>query len=472
MTIAANQRPPGPRGKPVLGSLPDFRRDIMQAFVDGWREFGDVVYFRGPLSVYLVAHPDDINDILYERADKYRHPDYEIDKLKPTFGEGLVLSQGPLWRRQRDLTQPALHRDRIARFGTMITDTTGEMLERWKDQHSDGRAIDVRSEFQRLTVRILAKALFSADVLEDAETIGELVTVSNEHTNRRLLAPVNLPERIPLPSQRRFLEARDKMDAIIYRIIAERRQSGTQDRDDLLSMLLEARDEDGEGMSDRQLHDEIVTLFIAGHETVSLCLTWASYLLSRNPEIRRLLRDELEEVLGGRTPTLDDIPQLELTTRVLLESLRLYPPIWVIPRTPLEDVEIGGYRIPAGGLIFIVGYITHRHPKFWPNPEGFEPDRFMHERSADRPRTAFIAFGGGPRQCIGFPFAIMEMQLILAMVNQQFELNLASGHPIALEPMITLRPKHGMLMTLDAPSDHREGPTAPDRERESARSGG
>jgi cytochrome P450 len=467
-----NGHAPGPRGKPILGSLPDFRRDIMQAFIDGWRAFGDVVHFRGPLSVYLVAHPDDINDILYEHAGKYRHPKYEIDKLKPTFGEGLVLSQGEVWRRQRELTQPALHRDRIARFSTMITDSTEEMLDRWKGEHAGGRAIDARSEFQRLTVRVLAKALFSADVLAEAETIGELVTVSNEHTNRRLLAPVNLPEWIPLPSQRRFVEARDKMDEIIYRIIRERRRADAQKRDDLLSMLLEARDESGQGMTDLQLHDEIVTLFIAGHETVSLCLTWASFLLSRNPDVRQRLRDELAEVLDGRTPTLEDIPRLELTTRILFESLRLYPPIWVIPREPLEDVTIGGYDVPAGSMIFIVGYITHRHRDFWPNPEGFEPDRFLRERSADRPRTAFIPFGGGPRQCIGFPFAMMEMQLILAMVNQAFELNLSPGHPIALEPMITLRPRHGMLMTVDAPGGGRREPQVGNRGHDAARAGG
>jgi cytochrome P450 len=444
----AGQAVPGPRGKPVLGSILDFRRDIMQAFIDGWREYGDAVKFRGPLSVYLFVHPDYVDHILHANHRNYRHPDFEIDKLRPIFGNGLVLSQGDFWRRQRRLSQPAFHRQRIASFASLITETTGELLERW-EAHADGATtMDVREEFQQLTLRILTKALFSTDVSAHAETIGRTVTLANEYTNRRLLAPVAVPERLPLPQQRRFVAARDDLDAVIYGLISERRSDGGGDHADLLSMLLEARDEEtGESMNDQQLHDEVVNIFIAGHETVSLCLTWTAYLLSRHPEVERRVRAEVDEALDGRVPTVEDVPNLTYTTYVLQESLRLYPPIWNLPRQPIEDDEIGGYRVGGGEMIFLIPYITHRHPAFWDNPEGFDPERFAPERSEGRPRYAYFPFGGGPRQCIGNSFAMLEMQLSLPMLLQRYSLSLAPGHPVALEPMVTLRPKFGMLMT-------------------------
>jgi cytochrome P450 len=278
----------------------------------------------------------------------------------------------------------------------------------------------------------------------------EAVTIANEHTNRRLLAPVNPPEWLPLPSTRRFLSTREAVDALVYRLIAERRRSG-EDRGDLLSQLLGARDEEtGESMSDEQLHDELISMIFAGHETVSLGLTWTWYLLATAPPAVRRLQREVAEVLEGRTPTVEDVPDLRYTTMVIEEALRLYPPIWLVPRAPIADDEVGGYRIQAGTMIFLCPYVTHRHPDFWDEPEGFDPERFTEERSAGRPRYAWFPFGGGPRQCIGAPFALLEMQLVVAMIAQRYRLTLVPGHPIALEPMVTLRPRHGMLMTLSA----------------------
>jgi cytochrome P450 len=301
-----------------------------------------------------------------------------------------------------------------------------------------------------LTLRILGRALFSTDVAEYAEVIGRTVTIANEHTNRRLLAPIALPETLPLPAQRRFVAARATLDRIIYGMIEERRRSG-EDTGDLLSMLLGARDEEtGEGMNDLQLHDEVVNLLLAGHETVSLCLTWTAYLLSAHPDVARRLRTEIDEVLEGRTPTLDDVPRLKYTTMVLQESLRLYTPVWNLPRQPIADDEIGGFRVRGGEMIFLIPYVTHRHPQFWDNPEGFDPERFTEERSEGRPRYAFFPFGGGPRQCIGNSFAMLEMQISLAMLVQSYRLSLVPGHRVALEPMITLRPKYGMRMTIAA----------------------
>jgi cytochrome P450 len=263
-----------------------------------------------------------------------------------------------------------------------------------------------------------------------------------------------------LPSTRRFLQTRAAVDELVYRMIRERRHS-TEDRGDLLQMLMDARDEEtGESMSDLQLHDELISMIFAGHETVSTCLTWTWYLLSRNSCIAERLYSELDEVLGGRTPTVDDIPRLSYTTMLIQEALRLYPPIWLVPRTNLQDDEIGGFHIPAKSMLFLVPYVTHRHPDFWENPEGVDPERFTPERSAGRPRYAWFPFGGGPRQCIGNSFALLEMQLIVATVAQHFRLNLVEGHKVELRPMVTLRPKYGMRMIIEKRERKSEGANA------------
>jgi cytochrome P450 len=426
---------------------------MLGTFLAAQRNYGDVVRFRGPLAVSLLSHPDHVDHVLHQNHRNYRHPDFEIQKLKPTFRNGLVTSQGDFWRRQRRLAQPAFHRRRIAAFASVMTDTTAELLERWEPQAREGGVLDIRPVMQRLTLEILMRAMFSADWGAEAETVMEAVTIANEHTNRRLLAPVNPPDWIPLPSTRRFLATREAVDALVYRLIAERRRSG-EDKADLLSQLLGARDEDtGESMSDEQLHDELISMIFAGHETVSLGLTWTWYLLATAPPVLRRLQQEVAEVLEGRTPTADDVPNLAYTTMVIEEALRLYPPIWLVPRAPIEDDEVGGYRLRAGTMVFLCPYVTHRHRDFWEEPEGFDPERFTPERSAGRPRYAWFPFGGGPRQCIGAPFALLEMQLVVAMMAQRYRLTLLPGHPIALEPMVTLRPRHGMLMTVSKVGD-------------------
>jgi cytochrome P450 len=262
-----------------------------------------------------------------------------------------------------------------------------------------------------------------------------------------LIAIFDFPESVPLPTNRRFLWARETLDRIIYGLIAERRRSD-EDTGDLLSMFLAIRDETGRQLTNVQLRDEIMTLFVAGHETVSTALTWVWYLLSTHPDAAARLRAEVDGVLGGRTPTVPDLPRLEYLGRVIKEALRLYPPLWNIPRMPRVDDAIGGYRIPAGSFLLLSSYVTHHNPAFWENPEGFDPERFTKENSAGRPRYAYFPFSGGPRGCIGFPFANMEMQLVVAMVTQRYRLDLVPGHPVVLSPDISLRSKYGMLMTL------------------------
>jgi cytochrome P450 len=446
----AGARPiPGPKGLPVLGSLPEFRKDIVQTLMDGWRGYGDVVRFRGPLSVYSIAHPDHVQYILRDNAANYRHPDFEINKLKPTFRNGLVTSQGEFWRRQRDMVQPAFHRDLIEGFAGVMADTTAATIERWRTSMDGDRTLDMRVAMQRLTLNILTKAVFTTDWATEAEQIMEAVTVANEHTNKRLLAPIDLPEWMPLPAIRRFVSTRQAVDDMVYGLIAERRRSG-EDKGDLLSLLMGARDANtGEGMTDLELHDELISMIFAGHETVSVCLTWTWYLLAKDRGSALRLEEEVDEVLGGRAPTLADTKRLPFTWRVLQEALRLYPPIWLVPRTALEDDEIDGYRLPAGQMLFLCPYVTHRHTDFWDNPEAFDPDRLLPEKTSSWHRFQYFPFGGGPRKCLGHEFAMLEMLIIVAMVAQQYRLHLVPGHPVAPQPMVTLRPKHGMPMLLE-----------------------
>ena len=439
---------PGPRGHILLGSLPDFQRDNIRAFMDAWRRYGDVVRFRGRGAMFLVVHPDHVKHVLQDRHPDYPRPWWVDDKLKGVVGEGLVASEGEHWRRQRRLAQPVFHRQRIGAFGTVMTDTTGEMLERWEAYAARGQAINMRVAMQNLSLAILARSLFGADWGPEAAAVGPAVTIALEHTNRRLLSPIDPPEWVPLPHIRRWLKARRTLDSLVYRLIAERRRAPA-DGADLVSMLIQARDEEtGEGMTDEQLRDEIMGFLIAGHETVSSALTWTWYLLSLHPDVAGRLRSELVEVLGGRTPTVADAAHLRYTTMVLQEAMRLYPPIWVMLRSPQTDDTIGGYHIPARSTVILCPYVTHRHPAFWENPEGFDPERFTPERSADRPRYAYFPFGGGPRLCIGESFGMLEMQLVIAMMAQRYRPDLAPGYPVVPQPAISLRARYGMGMTL------------------------
>ena len=445
-------RPPGPRGNPILGNVLRFKNDTVGAIVDGWREHGDMVYFRGVgpfFPVYLVAHPDAIQYILQENFRNFRRPDFLNKKFSMVVGNGLVTSEGENWVRQRKLTQNAFQRAKLNLLAESMTQTTEEMLYRWRAHAAQGVSIDMQSEMTRLVIAILTRTLFGADMSRHADTIEQAVAVQAKYLNNRLNSPFDIPENAPIPVQRRFLQARRTLDGLVDNLIAERRRSGLSGTD-LLSILLHSRDEEtGEPITDRQARDEIKTLLIAGHDTTSTTLAWAFYLLSKSPGVAQRLQQEVRDVLGGRTPTPDDIPQLKYTKKVLYETLRLYPPLWIVARTPIEDDEIAGYRIPAGSTVLISSYVTHRHPDFWENPEGFNPDRFTGGAWGDnRHRFSFIPFGGGARSCIGFPFAMMEMPLVLAQVAQAFALELAPGVQVVPESAIALRQRPGAQMFL------------------------
>jgi cytochrome P450 len=442
---------PGPRSN-LLELMFASNSDPIKPFMDMQRQYGDIVRIDALGTVaHLLVHPEAIKYVLQDNNRNYpKSQTYE--QLKQLLGNGLVTSEGDFWLRQRRLAQPAFHRQRIAGFAETMTSATERMLERWQPFAERGTPLDVASEMMALTMTIIAQTMFSTDVSADTAVVGRDVGEALRSFDKLINAKVKLPEWVPTPTRLRFQRAKATVDALVDRMIEERRRSG-EDRGDLLSMLMLARDsETGEAMSDQQLRDEVMTIFLAGHETTSNALSWTFYLLSKHPTVERRLRTELATVLGGRTPTLHDLPQLPYTLMVIEESMRLYPPVWGIERRSLTDDRIGGYHIPAGSYIFLMQYVTHRHPDFWDNPEGFDPERFSPERATERPRFAYFPFGGGPRQCIGNNFALMEAQLILATVLQRYQLELVPGHPIEPESNITLSPRYGVQMTLHDPS--------------------
>lgn len=440
--------PPGPRGNVVLGSIGDIYRDRLRFVLDVARTYGDVAQYRvAHMRMYQVNHPAGVRHLLHDNHRNYSKDVATFGTLRLILGNGLFTSDGDFWRRQRRLAQPAFHRRRVAAFGELMTDATLAMQERWRPRADRYQPLDVATEFMRLTMEVVTRALFSTSVDRDIDTIGRAITTLLNDVTFRFTFPFYPPLKVPTPRNRRFLAARATLDGVVYRIIAERRRRPGE-HDDLLSLLMEARDEEtGEGMSDKQLRDEVITLFVAGHETTANALTWASYLLSTHVAVARRLQAEVDEALQGRIPTAADLPKLPYTRMVIDETLRLYPPAWITNRRAIEDDIVCGYRIPADAMVSISPYVTHRDPSIWENPEGFDPDKFAPERAAARPHYAYFPFGGGPRQCIGKGFALMESTLVLALLTQRYELHLVPGRRVEAEAMATLRPRYGMWMT-------------------------
>ena len=439
---------PGPSGSRILGNLRAFRRDVLRLLLESARQFGDVVRFRlGPEIVHLVNHPGHIEHVLQKNQQNYDKRTRSAAKLRGICGESLLTSDGDTWRRQRRLIQPAFHYQRIANFAATMVETTVEMLERWEKLAQEAEPFDLASEMSRVTYTIVGRTLFGADVSANAKEVEGALEVVLEHTYHRLEKLLDLPLNFPSPANRRFQHALGAIDQVVYGIISERRKTGGR-KEDLLSMLLEARDEEtGQGMSDEQLRNETITLLLAGHETTANALSWTFYLLSQFPEVEDQLRTEVASVLDGRTPVLEELPRLNYTTMVINESLRLYPPIWIYERHAVADDVIEGYHIPAGSTVVISPFVLHRHPVFWERPEIFDPTRFADEALLNRSGPAYLPFGAGPHLCIGNNFAMMEARIILAMVAQRYRIRLRPGHPVEPKPGITLRPRHGLLMT-------------------------
>ena len=434
---------PGPRPGFIGGHLLAFNRDPLNFLARCAREYGDFVELRfAGFPVFLVNHPDLIEEILIRRNRQFMKG-RGLARTRDLLGNGLLTSEGEFWRRQRRLAQPAFHQQRIAGYGEIMVRQTERMLTGWKS----GQAIDAHQAMMDLTMAIVAEALFSYDVRGSANVVSrsmDILLKDFSARNRMFF----IPEWLPTPGKKRAARAIHDLDEVVYGIIAQRR-SNPGSYTDLLATLLEARDETGAGMTDQQLRDEVMTLFLAGHETTANALSWAWMLLSQNPETEKKLHREVDAVLGGRPPTVEDIRRLPYAEHVVTESMRLYPPAWIIGRQAIEAVPVGGATLPEGAGVLLCQWVMHRHPRYYPDPDAFNPDRWDDEAVRRNPPFTYFPFGGGPRLCIGKPFAIQEAIIVLAMVAQRFCLALVPGQTIVPQPSITLRPRPGVKVILE-----------------------
>ena len=426
-----------------LGVLPRFRKNPNGFLLDAARAVGDLVHLRlGLQDVYLVSHPDAIRDILVTHQANFTKSRM-LERAKVLLGEGLLTSEGEYHARQRRLVQPAFHRDRLARYAGEMVTRAASAGAGWRD----GVEMDVSKEMMRLTLAIVGRTLFSTDISSEADEIGAAMAEILALFDTLLMPFSDWIQKLPIPSVRRFEKARDKLDRIVYGLIAERRKGG-EDAGDLLSTLLLAQDEDKTRMTDQQVRDEALTLLIAGHETTANALTWTWYLLSQNPEAEARMHAELDVALGGHLPTFDDVERLPYTTGVFSEALRLYPPAWAIGRRAKQDYTIGGLTIPAKSILLMSPWVVHRDPRWWPEPERFLPERWLAGEAAERPKFSYFPFGGGARVCIGERFAWAEGVLVLATLAPLWEMDLVAGHPVEPRAVITLRTRYGMKMRL------------------------
>ncbi|GAB4450104.1 MAG: cytochrome P450 [Chloroflexi bacterium OHK40] len=446
--LDASRVPPGPRGHPALGILRPLRQDPLGFLMQTFTTYGDTVRYRiGPIRSTLIAHPDGVKHVLQERVKNYTKDHLSYTMVRWVAGDGLLTSMGDTWLRQRRLAQPAFHRQRIAAMGEMMVRRSQETLAEW--EALAGHEVDVGDAMMRLALRIVGDALFGTSVDAQAEAISHNFHLISDQVVTRFRSFNLIPPVLPRARDRAWRQARAALDRVIYGMIAERR-ARDEDRGDLFSMLMLARDEDtGERMSDRQLRDELLTMLVAGHETTATALTWAWGLLDQHPEAAAKLHAELDSVLGDRPPTVADLPRLAYTRMVIDETLRLYPPIYIFSRAVQHADSIGPYHIPRGSSVDISAYVTHRHPAFWPDPERFDPERFTPERVAARHKFAYIPFSSGPRMCIGNTFALMEATLALATLARRLTLRRPGGTLPAPEPLLTLRPLGGLRMRVE-----------------------
>lgn len=432
--------PVAPR-MPLVGNLFAFRRNPLEFLLSMRRAHGDVVEVAlGPLKVILLSHPDLVEDILVTRAKLWKKDRFLRTNLRPLLGDGLLSSEGDFWRKQRRLAQPAFHRDRIAAYADIMVGHASRLARVWQD----GEVRDVHKDMMRLTLDIVAETLFGANVADHAEAVGDALEAVLAMVSDPLSLLIPRLKHFPTPKRRRFDRSVPKLDAIIYGVIEERRKAGAGPTSDLLSMLLEAQDEDGSRMTDAQLRDECLTLFLAGHETTAINLSWTWLLLSRHPEAKVKLTAELDAVLGDRPATFADVPSLRFTSQVIAESLRLYPPAWSLGREACEDVDVGGYRVRRGHQVWFCPWAIHRDPRWFEAPDAFRPERWEGDLAKRLPRFAYFPFGGGPRLCIGQAFANLEAVLLLATLARSFDVDVLPVPRAVPEPSVTLRPKHGL----------------------------
>ena len=463
-------RPPGPRGLPIVGTSFMASRDSTRKLERWARDYGDIVFYRFlDFHAYVLFHPQHIEQVFLGKTGNFVKG--MTARANPElFGNGLLTSDGEFWRRQRRLSNPAFHRQSLARYAEITTEEATRMLDHWKS----GEARNIHNDMMNVTLRIVLRSLFGAEMdkhMRIIEPALEAIMVSSSGFNS-----IAFYMRIPTPTRKQHFLAVDRLNEVVYALIARGREKLASDQSpasngdplspapggakDLLTLLLTARDDDGNSMSDQQLRDEVITLLLAGHETTALNLSWAWYLLAQHSEIEEKLHAELDAVLAGRLPTASDLPKLSYTDKVIRETLRLYPPAWRIFRRSQEQFQVGEYVIPAGSNIVMSQWVTHRDPRWFNEPTRFNPDRWNEEASAKLPRFAYFPFGGGPRVCIGAGFAMMEATLLLATTAQRYRMRLAPNQRVQPLASITLRPKNGIRVILE---ERATAPAASDR---------
>lgn len=441
--------PPRRAGLPLVGNVFEYLRDPL-GFLDRLaHDGGDVVRVRlATMDFTVVNHPDIVEEALVTRAKSF-HKDKFGQVLRLVLGDGLLTSEGDVWRRQRRLANPAFHKERVASYGESMVEMTARTTSLWRD----GETRDVHKDMMRLTLEIVAKTLFGADVGQRSEIVGEALEAVLQHFTHAEYFFVPLLRRLPTPRMRKFFAAKARLDEVIGSLVRERRAGAAASSDqtqgsDLLSMLLHAKDVDGSSMNDAQLRDEIMTIFLAGHETTAIALTWTWMLLSQNPSVEAKLHASLDEVLGDRLPTVADLPKLTYADAIIRESMRLYPPAWSIGREAMEDVTLGGFSIPKGTQVWINPWGIHHDARWYAEPFALRPERWLGDAAKSLPKYAYFPFGGGPRICIGAGFATMEAVLLLSTIARAAKLRLPPGHRVEFLPSVTLRPKHGLPMTV------------------------
>lgn len=442
--------PPGPSWHTAVWNTVKFARQTLSFLQELRERYGDTVTLPTIVGPWiLVFHPDGVRHVVQENHFNYRKGGIAYQVLSLTLRKGLLTNNGDSWLHQRRLIQPIFHRQRIAGFGLRMTESAQAWIE--EVNRDTQPPLDLFQQMSGLTLSIVCQALFGADMLPYKQRVFAASGTINHLDAQAFSVPGLLS--LPTPQRHRLYEARAALDAIVDELIAQRRARSTESESDLLTMLLEARDEEtGLGMSDQQVRDEVLTLMVAGHETTTNALCWTLMLLAQHPDIEVRIREEYTRVLGGRAAQMEDLPRLTFSRMVLEESMRLYPPAWAFGRSAIDEDEIGGYTIPKGAYVLMFPATTHRHPDFWEQPDAFDPERFEPERVAERHRFAYFPFGGGPRVCIGNQFALTEAQLILATILPCYQFRLLPGAKVVPEPLVTLRPRGKLLMTI-----HRQG---------------
>jgi cytochrome P450 len=449
MPLHTMRRPPGPRGLPILGLTLAIRKDALGTLRRVAREWGDIV--RLPVAFQdrvFLNHPDYIEQVLVIQQAKFHKSELTKRITGALLGQGLLISEGDFWRRQRRLAQPAFHRTRINGYAATMTESTQRHIHGWRD----GEQRDIAREMMALTLDVAVRTLFGTTLPTEARQVGHSMTFLMRYQLGRQRSPLRIPETWPTPRNKRARRERDYLDSLVYRIIDERRSQGdaANQRSDLLSLLMGAMDEDGTQMTPKQLRDETMTLFLAGHETTAQMLAWTWYLLGENPAVEARLHEELHSVLKGRPAEAADLGRLPYLYALLHEVLRMYPPAYIIARTSIEPSQIGGYDFPSGATMLMSQWVMHRDPRYYEDPDRFQPERWVQGLADRLPAGAYFPFGDGPRRCIGQGFAMLEAAIVIGTLAQRFQFRLVPGQAVLPEPLITLRPRHGIRMILHA----------------------